>query len=35
MSQVNISQKTMAVLKNFATINGSILIREEIGRAHV
>lgn len=28
MSQVNISQKTMAVLKNFATINGSILIRE-------
>jgi len=28
MSQVTISQKTMAVLKNFATINGSILIRE-------
>lgn len=28
MSQVVISQKTMAVLKNFATINSSILIRE-------
>ncbi len=28
MSQVIISQKTMAVLKNFATINSSILIRE-------
>ena len=28
MSQVIISQKTMAVLKNFATINSSILIKE-------
>lgn len=28
MSQVIISQQTMMVLKNFATINGSILIRE-------
>ena len=28
MSKVTISQQTMVVLKNFATINGSILIRE-------